>query len=70
MKLIVNESPADRVVRVVLGVVIVAVAGIGGATAPLLYVAWALAALLLITGVVGFCPAYALLGIGTAHARR
>jgi len=56
-----NEGTFDRVVRVVLGVVllylgIMSVAGVWGIVLDVLGV------IFLITGVVGFCPLYKLLG--------
>jgi hypothetical protein len=70
VKLHINESPFDRTVRVILGLILAGVAVAGWLTAPLLYVDLAVAAILLVTGVVGFCPLYALLRIRTAPARR
>jgi energy-converting hydrogenase Eha subunit H len=69
MKLHLNESPIDRAIRIVLGLALAGVAIAGWLTAPILYVDLAVAALALVTGVVGFCPLYALLRIGTAPAR-
>ena len=60
-----NESTADRLIRVVAGIVLAALAVTGTITAPLVYVAWVVAAIAVVTGVVGFCPLYALLRIGT-----
>jgi Inner membrane protein YgaP-like, transmembrane domain len=60
-----NESAADRVIRVVVGVVLAALAITGTVAAPVAYVAWIVAAIALVTGVVGFCPLYAVLRIGT-----
>jgi len=56
-----NEGTFDRVIRVVLGVVllylgIMSVAGIWGIVLDVL------GAIALITGVVGFCPLYKLFG--------
>lgn len=65
MNLKLNESTLDRAVRVVLGVILVALAVAGGVAAPLLYVVWAVAAIALVTGVVGFCPLYALFRFST-----
>jgi len=39
-------------------------------TAPVLYVTWVVAAVALATGIVGFCPLYAILRLSTAPARR
>ena len=70
MKPEINEAPIDRVVRVVLGIVLAAVAVGGAVIAPLLYVVWLVAAILLVTGIVGFCPLYALLRVGTKSKAR
>lgn len=65
MNLKLNEGTLDRAIRVVLGVILVALALFGGVAAPLLYVVWAVAAIALVTGVVGFCPLYALFRFST-----
>ena len=70
MKLEINEAPVDRAVRVVLGIVLAAVAIGGAVSAPLLYVVWLVAAILLVTGIVGFCPLYALLRVSTKSKAR
>jgi hypothetical protein len=71
MRFTTNESNLDRVIRIILGVALAAVALAGVVSAPpLLYVTWVLAAILLITGIVGFCPLYAILRIGTKSTAR
>lgn len=65
MKLEINEAAIDRVIRIVLGIALAAVALGGAVSAPLLYVVWVVAAILLVTGIVGFCPLYALLRVST-----
>ncbi len=56
----VNEGTADRVVRVVVGVVLLSLTVVGPHTL------WGLVGLVpLATGVIGVCPAYTLLGIRT-----
>jgi hypothetical protein len=65
-----NESTADRIIRIVLGAVLAALAITGVATGALTIVAWVLTALLLVTGVVGFCPLYAVLRFSTKLASR
>jgi hypothetical protein len=63
MKLTINESPLDRFVRIVAGL------GLAGlVTAPIAYAAWLVAAILLVTGIVGFCPLYALFHVSTRRA--
>lgn len=59
-----NEGAVDRALRVIAGL------GLGIAVFTLLTGAWQIvaavvAAILLLTGVVGFCPLYALLRINT-----
>jgi hypothetical protein len=55
-----NEGTVDRVARVILGLVLLSLVFVGPKTP------WGYVGLLpLITGVVGFCPMYALLHTGT-----
>ena len=65
-----NESPADRIVRIVLGVILAALAITGVATGALAAVAWVVAAIALVTGVVGFCPLYAIFRVSTKATQR
>lgn len=61
----INEGTADRIVRVIAGLVILSLAFIGPKTA------WGYIGLLPIaTGLVGYCPAYALFGISTCPAKK
>ncbi len=58
-----NESGLDRGIRVVLGVVLLALVFVGPRTL------WGLVGLVpLVTGLVGFCPLYRLLGLDTHRA--
>ena len=55
-----NEGALDRVLRIILGLVILSLAFVGPKTA------WGyLGVIPLLTGLVGFCPVYALLRIST-----
>jgi hypothetical protein len=59
-----NESSIDRALRVVLGIVVLSLVVVGPKTM------WGLIGLVpLLTGLVGFCPLYRLLGISTCPAR-
>ena len=60
-----NESTLDRVLRAIAGVVAAAAAIAVGAGTVLGIVLVVLAAVLLVTAAVGFCPLYRLLGIRT-----
>lgn len=70
MKLSRNEGTPDRIIRVVLGVVLGATLVAGVVTGPLAYVGLVVAAVLLVTGLTGFCPLYAVLGLRTIPASR
>jgi hypothetical protein len=60
-----NEGAIDRVLRVIVGAGIVSLAYIGPQTP------WAYLGLVpLLTGLVGFCPLYAVLGINTCGVRK
>ncbi|MFN7982983.1 MAG: DUF2892 domain-containing protein [Vicinamibacterales bacterium] len=57
-----NEHPIERVVRVVLGAGILALAFIGPRTP------WAYIGIVpLLTGIIGSCPAYTLFGFSTCQ---
>ena len=60
-----NEGTLDRVLRVVVGLLVLSLVFVGPTT-PL---AW-LGLVPLLTGLVGFCPAYALFGIRTCPMPR
>jgi len=62
----INEGRTDRIIRIVAGIVLL-VLGIF-VVLPAGWLAWVLnvvGAILLITGIIGFCPLYALLKIKT-----
>lgn len=67
-----NENGVDRALRLALGVVLLIVAfmmldaGTGAITG---IIAAIIGAVLLITGLVGFCPAYRLVGISTCKTK-
>lgn len=60
-----NESTLDRTVRAVLAVVLAGLALTAGAGSALGVVLLVVAAVLLATAAVGYCPLYALLGVST-----
>ena len=67
-----NEGTADRVIRVILGIALLVGAwmGLGLATGDILgIVAAAIAGILILTGLVGFCPAYRLVGLRTCSTK-
>ena len=58
-----NEGGVDRIVRVIVGIAVLSLAFIGPRT-PWAY----LGVVPLLTGLVGFCPLYALLGVNPRGA--
>ena len=61
----INEGQLDRIIRVIAGLAIISLVFIGPKTP------WAWFGLVpLLTGLVGFCPAYALFGIRTCPVRK
>ncbi len=60
-----NSGGVDRILRVVVGLILVALAATGTVGA------WGWIGLLpLVTGAFGFCPAYTLLGINTCAIKK
>ncbi len=68
MKLQLNESTPDRIIRVIAGSVLLALAFAGILGGPVAILAWVVGAILLVTGVIGFCPLYAILRVSTKRA--
>jgi hypothetical protein len=59
-----NEGTADRVLRVVAGIALLVLTVVGPKTS------WGFVGLpLLVTGLVGSCPLYSVLGLSTCPAR-
>lgn len=65
-----NVGTADRVIRVVLAVVAAIVGFSVGAGSILGIVLLVVAAVLLVTAAVGFCPLYRLVGMSTSKAKQ
>ena len=62
-----NEGTLDRIIRVTLGVALLLVALIGTVASPWSWILGGVGAVLLVTGALGFCGAYALFGVGTCR---
>ena len=60
-----NESWLDRIIRIVIGVVLIVVAYLGVVTGTWQWVAYVIGAIALLTGIAGFCPLYTLFGFQT-----
>lgn len=59
-----NAGTVDRIVRVVVGLIAL-VLGLRQGASVAAYVLYAVAAVGLVTGLVGWCPLWALLGVNT-----
>jgi Protein of unknown function (DUF2892) len=62
---IVNEGTVDRVIRVVVGIAVLSLVFVG----PRSPWAW-LGVVPLLTGLIGYCPLYSVLGIRTCPLRQ
>lgn len=61
----VNEGRTDRIVRVLLGIVLISMVFVGPQSV------WGWAGLIpLLTGLVGYCPLYSLLGVNTCGCNK
>lgn len=69
MKFPTNEGGLDRILRVAAGAILGGVFLAGALTGVTAGVVLALSLVLLLTGIMGFCPLYALLHISTLRPR-
>ena len=69
MKLSLNVGGFDRALRLILGVVLIALAYFGILSGTGAIIAYIVAAIALVTGLVRFCPVNALIGINTCKTR-
>lgn len=64
-----NVGSADKVIRLVIAVVAAVVAFMVGAGSVLGIILLVVAAVMLITAAVGFCPLYRLFGVNTCKVK-
>lgn len=64
----INVGSTDKKIRIVGGLILAAISFLtfGGVSTSIGIAIIAISAVLIITGLVNFCPAYKILGIGTA----
>jgi len=65
-----NVGGAEKVIRIILGVALLALGWFGVVTGGWATGAYVVGAIALITGLVGFCPAWAVLRVNTCGARQ
>jgi len=61
-----NVGSLDRVVRIILGIILLAVFAIGAVAAPWSFLVALIGLILLVTGALGTCMLYSVLGLNTA----
>ncbi len=64
-----NEGSTDRTVRIIIGILAL-VSGLFWLTGVAQIAAFVIGAVALITGIIGFCGLYALLGISTCSVKK
>jgi hypothetical protein len=60
-----NTGSADRIIRILIAVVIAVLYFTSVISGTLAIILLVFAAIMLVTGLVGFCPLYAMLGLNT-----
>ena len=65
----INVGGMDRLIRVVIGLVLIALGLFHVVTGTAAIVAYVVAAVAIITGIVRFCPAWAMFGINTSSSK-
>ena len=60
-----NVGTIDRVVRLIAGIALLAAFALNMVAAPLSYLVALIGIIALVTGAVGTCPAYSVIGINT-----
>jgi hypothetical protein len=60
-----NVGGMERGIRIVVGIALIAAGALAGLPEAGMYAAYVVGAVALVTGAVGYCPAWQLLGINT-----
>jgi hypothetical protein len=64
-----NVGMTDRIIRVILGLILIGVFAMNAIAAPWSYLVALVGLILLVTGAVGTCALYSLLGMSTAEKK-
>lgn len=64
-----NVGGVERTIRVILGVLLLALALFGGVPTAAAWVLGLIGGVAAVTGVIGYCPAWSLFGINTCAAK-
>jgi hypothetical protein len=60
-----NVGTIDRVIRIIVGIALLAAFALNMVAAPLSYLVLLIGIIALVTGAAGTCPAYSIMGINT-----
>ena len=60
-----NVGMIDRIVRILIGIAFLAGFALNMVASPLSYLVALVGLVLLVTGIIGTCPAYSIMGIST-----
>lgn len=64
--MVLNEGRVDRLLRIILGLILIGMSGLLlGKTSVLTYVLFFLGVILIVTGIIGWCPLYSVFGCST-----
>ena len=63
-----NVGVGERSFRIIMGIALLAIGAFAGLSAGWMALAYVVGATLLVTGALGFCPAWKLLGVSTCPA--
>jgi uncharacterized membrane protein HdeD (DUF308 family) len=64
-----NVGGADKVIRIILGIALLAAGLFHFATGAWAIAAYVVGTIALVTGLFGFCPAWAIFGVNTCSVR-
>ena len=64
-----NVGTIDRAVRIIAGIALLAGFALNMVAAPLSYLVALIGLIALVTGVIGTCPAYSLIGMSTLEKK-
>jgi hypothetical protein len=65
-----NVGGIERPIRIVLGIMLIGIGAFGGLPVAGMAAALIVGTVALVTGAIGFCPAWALFGINTCPAKK
>jgi len=65
-----NEGTIDRALRVIVGLVLIGLAAAGTLVGIWVWIGGVIGVVLVLTGLVGFCPGYAIFGMNTCPTKK